>query len=143
MPEVRSTPPNMPPAPVISTTEQIGPREESTIFSSAVPFSPRRKPSTTRATSTEISSATTELPRVASTPYQVASGSTAPAARRKSRPVFMKIRTIGSSRTATTVATFGGSATGSSSPPPKIPPICSRVKGNRFAVMRPQTTPVR
>jgi hypothetical protein len=55
----------------------------------------------------------------------------------------MKISTIGRSSTAMTVATFGGSATGSSSPPPKIPPICSRVKGKRLAVKRPQTTPVR
>ena len=67
IPDERSTPPNMPPAPVISTTEQIGPSDESTIFSSAVPCSPRRHPSTTSATSTVIVSATGDCPMKTST----------------------------------------------------------------------------
>ena len=46
IPEVRNTPPNIPPAPVISTTEQMGPREESTSFSNAVFSTPRRRPKT-------------------------------------------------------------------------------------------------
>ena len=38
MPEARSTPPNMPPAPVMRMTEATGPSAESTTFSSAVPL---------------------------------------------------------------------------------------------------------
>ena len=47
----------MPPAPVTSTTEQIGPRAESAIFSIREPFLPAPQPSTNIETTTVISSA--------------------------------------------------------------------------------------
>ena len=110
MPEARRTAPNIPPAPVMRMTDATGPSAESTTFSSAVPFSPRRKPNTTVATSTVMSRATGELPSRTSTCTRVLFLSTAPAALRVVRPVLRKMRSIGSSSTAMTVIGFGGLA---------------------------------
>ena len=54
MPEARKTPPNIPPAPVIRITEQTGASAPSTVFSNALPLSPRLRPKTNSATNTEI-----------------------------------------------------------------------------------------
>ena len=67
------------------------------------------------------SAATGDSPTAESTWNHVASAETAPAARRKSRPVFMKISTSGRSSRPTMVATDGGFSGWSGSTSPKRP----------------------
>ncbi len=119
MPEVRSTPPNMPPAPVMSTTEQIGPSAVSRMRSSAVPSTPRRRPSTKAATNTEMSSAMELVPMSDMAWYHQVVSSTTPTERSEFRPVFIRMSTSGRASRAMTVPAFGGFVgwTSSSGPP--------------------------
>ncbi len=128
MPLVRSTPPNMPPAPVMRITEQTGPSADSSVFSSAFLSIPRRRPSMNAANSSEMSSATGVSPMVRSTWYQawslVPSGRIPPVDAAL-RPVFMKMRFSGSSSTARTVPNLGGFDSACSSAWPRIEGIGS------------------
>ena len=62
IPEVRNTPPNIPPAPVINTTEQIAGKEDSISFSSEILSTPRAAPSVNIAISRVMSRAIGVLP---------------------------------------------------------------------------------
>ena len=123
MPEVRSTPPNMPPAPVTRITEHTGARAPSMIFSSPSRPPSARRPSVAMATSRVMSSATGVSPIARSTWYQVcseASPPNAPAVLRVFRPVFIRISSMGSTSRATTRPKAGGFASRSASARPRM-----------------------
>ena len=105
MPEVRSTPPNMPPAPVIRMTEQMGPSEPSMSFSAR---SRSRGPRTAIAMSRVISSAMGVWPMKVRISAKVLVASMVPAAESVLTPVLQKMSSIGSSMT---LMTFAGDAT--------------------------------
>ena len=115
IPEARKTPPNIPPAPVMSTTEQIGPRAESTTFSKTVLSLEILPPSTAIETRVAISSAMGVSPNVMSNFTQPASPLITPTLDRVENPVFMKINSTGSSSNAMIVPTEGGLSGSSSS----------------------------
>ena len=139
MPLARSTPPNMPPAPVISTIEQIGPSAWSTSFSTCSRVW-RPRPSTTIASSVVISSAMGVCPIIRSACTQVASPSTSPAVASVFSPVLRKISTSGSRRMSSTVRNRGGLTRASSA---SFAPLAAKVSGTGSSSRRPVNRPNR
>ena len=116
IPEVRSTPPNMPPAPVIRMTEHTGPRADSNVFSIAEPLTPRALPMVSAAMMSVSVRAMGVSPIARSSSNHnrdEVSSETAPDLASVPRPVLRKISSMGSNSMATTVPTAGGLRTSS------------------------------
>ena len=116
MPLMRSTPPNMPPAPVMRMIEQIGPSDWSStrMVSSNEPL---RRPSTRIAASRLTSRATGVLPSSWRNSTQAWPSSRVPLATSVVSTVLNEMSTSGMSSRESTVPKAGGAAAGRSSPP--------------------------
>ena len=124
IPEDRSTPPNMPPAPVMRMTEQTGPSAESVTSSVSVPPLLRARPRTTIAMMVVMSSATGVSPIIRRICTHIASPSTVPAVDSELRTVFIAMRTSGNRRRNTTSHGLGLDLKSlSRSPSPSVPRI--------------------